>query len=84
MTKEEADNALRDAIFNVASAYGLVDEGELMNDFAVIVHWQQVTMEEGDEASRYTTHYSGRTVPHHIAKGLFQTGVDINRWNTKE
>jgi hypothetical protein len=80
VTKEEADNALREAIFNHAEAYGLTAEDELMSDYAIIVHWQQISAEESQYVSRYTTQYSRQSLPHHVSQGLFQAGVDINRW----
>lgn len=50
-------------------------EGEfLLDSFAVIAHWQPVG---DDDDGTYSTHYSARQVPHHVAVGLFTVGANI-------
>jgi hypothetical protein len=41
----------------------------LLNEYAVVVHWQKVTE---DGSSRYSTHYHSPVIPGHVAVGLFR------------
>lgn len=74
MTRDEADAALAQAIRDHARAYELGEADEMLDDFAVIAHWQRV---EADGDSPYTTHYTRSPMPTHVAVGLFSVGADI-------
>lgn len=74
MTKDEADNNLRQAIIEHAEAYDINAKDSILNHYGVICHWQRF---EANGRSSYTTHFHTNDVPNHIAVGLFQTGVDL-------
>lgn len=74
MTQDEADQALRQAIIDHATAYDLSDADEMLSDYAVVAHWQPA---EEDGTSRYTTHFARNPTPTHIAAGLFTTGARL-------
>jgi hypothetical protein len=74
MTRDDADAGLAQAIRDHAAAYDMADPGEMLNDYAVIAHWQTIT-DTGD--CPYTVHYHRPNVPNHVAVGLFDQGVRI-------
>jgi hypothetical protein len=74
VTRDEADANLAQAIRHHADAYDMADPGEMLNDYAVIAHWQ--TVDETGE-SPYTVHYHRDNVPTHVAVGLFAHGARI-------
>jgi hypothetical protein len=74
VTREDADTALAQAIRDHAEAYGIAEDGDMLNEYGVVAHWQAVT---DDGQSRYTTHFARPTVPTHVAVGLFSVAVDL-------
>lgn len=76
LSKQEADNRLRQAIIDQAEAYGLREDSEMLNEFSVISHWVAV---EDDGKSRYTTTYHHPSVPDHTAIGLLEMGLALIR-----
>lgn len=80
MTRDEADEMLRGAIIAHAQAYDLCHPGEMLNEYAVIAHWQP---EVADGRSRYTTQFHQASVPNHIALGLFSAGEQLV-WATED
>lgn len=72
MTKDEADDRLRQAIMDHAEAHSLIEPGEMLNEYAVVAHWQPV-VEDG--VSRYTEHYNRSPIPQHVAIGLFEVAI---------
>lgn len=76
MNEHEATERLRQAIIDHATAIGIAEpEIEMLNDFAVVCHWQKV--EDDGLGSRYSAHYSSESVPAHTAIGLFTIGLDF-------
>lgn len=71
MTRDEADAYLHDAICLAAEAYDMECGDLLLNQWAVVCHWQSI---ENTGTSTYTTHYPGEEMPTHIAAGLFRVG----------
>lgn len=69
-----ADAALRDAIIQHSIAYGLYEDGELLDQYAVISAWQPAA-ETGQH--NYLTAFHTNTVPQHVAIGLFTLGVEL-------
>lgn len=72
--RERADALLWSAIMEHADAYQLSRDGEFVNHFGIIVHWQP-EVSTGD--SRYTAHFHTPQVPDHVARGLFHTGLKL-------
>lgn len=71
MTKDEADAMLRNAILEHTRAYGMHDN-EWLSEFAIVACWSTL---DDDGKTRYTTHYHSPEIPHHVAVGLFTTGL---------
>jgi hypothetical protein len=67
-----ADAKLRQAIEYHAEAYQLDADGDLLNDFIVIVHW--ATMDDV-RTSTYTKAVSSLSMPVHVARGLLHQGL---------
>lgn len=72
MSPEQADENLAQAIRDHAVAYELCKPGELLGDYAVVANWQP---EEDRGVSSYTVAFHRPTVPDHVARGLFATGL---------
>lgn len=67
----EADERLRKAIIEHARAYGFLEDDELVNEYALVVHLQSVV---DDGSSRYLTLFHTGSIPDHVALGLFEMG----------
>ena len=74
LRRAKADDQMRAAILEHADAYMLSRDDEMLNQFALIVHWATV---EADGKSRYSTHYHSDDVPGHVAYGLFSYGAQL-------
>lgn len=72
MTKDEADAALRQAIIDHTDAHDVGFDDVLLSSFAIVAHWQPL---DGDDQSRYTTHFDRPMVPTHQALGMFHAGI---------
>jgi hypothetical protein len=72
-----ADETLRAAVIAHARAYDIGGrDDELLSDYVVVAHWQEVT-DQG--RSRYTIQYSTASIAAHIAFGLLTIGNELLR-----
>lgn len=74
MTKDEADNALRQAIMDHAKAYDMQAADELLDEYAIISSWQPL---EARNTRSYTLHFHTEHIPAHVAAGLFSVAQNI-------
>lgn len=72
--RDEADAQLRAAIAAHAEAHGFVEPGDLLSDYAVVAAWQP---DDPESNTRYTVAYHSDRVPTHVARGLFDVGLDM-------
>lgn len=74
MTREEADINLRNAISEHAQAYGFVEDGEMLDQFAIISCWPNL---KDPHAGGYILQFHQVEPPDHVARGLFTQALHI-------
>lgn len=78
MTRDEADQALSQAIADHAAAYGISEpDDEMLSEFVVVAAW--IRNVSGSGTTHYTTQYHTPEIPAHVACGLLRLGEDIVR-----